>query len=99
MSGLNISCFLTEARWDIRMLFANRNSVLEMSIHSFGSSLYYNYSNPFSCSVVEAMHLGPKKQRLVEMLFNISQCREEQPYVDDWVLEGIRNINRIKYYY
>nr|KJB60775.1 hypothetical protein B456_009G325100 [Gossypium raimondii] len=99
MSGLNISCFLTEARWDIRMLFANRNSVLEMSIHSFESSLYYNYSNPVSCSVVEAMHLGRKKQRLVEMQFYRYQCREEQPYVDDWVLEGIRNINRIKYYY
>ncbi|TYH89272.1 hypothetical protein ES332_D01G247600v1 [Gossypium tomentosum] len=90
MSGLNVSCFLTETRWNVTVLFANRNSMLEMSIHSFESSLYYNYSNPISCAVVEAMHLGPKKQRLVEMQFNRAQCGEEQPYVDDWVLERIR---------
>ncbi|GMJ13950.1 hypothetical protein like AT3G52460 [Hibiscus trionum] len=90
MSGLNVSCFLTSTRWDITVLFANRNSVLEMSIHSFESWLYYNYSDPISCAVVEAMHLGPKKQRLVEMQFNSAQCGEEQPYVDDWVLEGIK---------
>ncbi|MBA0741051.1 hypothetical protein Gogos_014225, partial [Gossypium gossypioides] len=72
------------------MLFVNRNSMLEMSIHSFESSLYYNHNNPISCAVVEAMHLGPKKQRLVEMQFNRAQCGEEQPYVNDWVLERIR---------
>ncbi|KAE8731128.1 Exocyst subunit exo70 family protein A2 isoform 1 [Hibiscus syriacus] len=90
MSGLNVSCFLTRTRWDLSVLFANRNSVLEMSIHSFESSLYYNRSYPISCAVVEAIHLGPKKQRLVEMQFNNAQCGEEQPYVDDWVLEGMK---------
>ncbi|KAK8972487.1 hypothetical protein V6N11_018848 [Hibiscus sabdariffa] len=90
VSGLNVSCFLTSTRWDISVLFANRHSVLEMSIHRFESSLYYNYSNPISCAVVEAMHLGPKKQRLVEMQFNSAQCGDEQPYVEDWVLEGIK---------
>ncbi|KAE8726645.1 Exocyst subunit exo70 family protein A2 isoform 1 [Hibiscus syriacus] len=64
--------------------------VLEMSIHSFNSSLYYNHSNPISCAVVDAIHLGPKKQSLLKLLFNSAQCGEEQPYVDDWVLEGMK---------
>ncbi|XVE96305.1 hypothetical protein REPUB_Repub02eG0209800 [Reevesia pubescens] len=90
LSGLNISCFLTEASWDITLLFANQNNVLEMAIDSFESSLYYNYTSPISCAVMKAMHLGPKKQRLVQMKFNSAQCGEEQPYIDDSVLDGIR---------
>ncbi|XVE61405.1 hypothetical protein DITRI_Ditri06bG0037000 [Diplodiscus trichospermus] len=90
VSGLNVSCFLISASWDITLLFANQNSVLEISIDSFESSLYYNYSNPISCAVIKAMHLGPKKQRFVHMKFNSTQCGEEQPFIDDRVLEGIK---------
>ena len=39
---------------------------------------------------MKAMHLGPKKQRLVQNKFNSAQCGEEQPFIDDSVLEGIR---------
>ncbi|XVF76113.1 hypothetical protein PTKIN_Ptkin13bG0239600 [Pterospermum kingtungense] len=90
VSDLNVSCFLTATSWDITLLFANQNSVLEMAIDSFESSLYYNLTNPVSCAVTKAMHLGPKKQRLVLMKFNSEQCGEEQPFIDDGVLEGIR---------
>ncbi|XWS66586.1 hypothetical protein CRYUN_Cryun05aG0212400 [Craigia yunnanensis] len=90
VSGLNVSCFLTAATWDITLLLANQNSVLEMAIDSFESSLYYNCTNPISCAVMKAIHLGPKKQRLVLMKFNSDQCGEEQPFIDDRVLEGIR---------
>ncbi|WRX23294.1 hypothetical protein QQP08_015781 [Theobroma cacao] len=90
VSGLNASNFLTAASWDVTLLFANQNSVLQLAIDGFGSSLYYNYSNPISCAVMKAMHLGPKKQRLAQMKFNSTQCGEEQPFIDDRVLEGIR---------
>lgn len=90
VSDLNVSCFLTATNWDLTMLFGNQNSVLEMSIDSFESSLYYNFTNPISCAVTKAMHLGPKKQRLVQMKFNSQQCGEEQPFIDGRVLEGIR---------
>ncbi|XWS43349.1 hypothetical protein CRYUN_Cryun16bG0095300 [Craigia yunnanensis] len=72
------------------LLFANQNSVLEKAIDRFESPLYYNYTNPISCAVMKAMHLGPNKQRLVQMKFNSTHCGEDQPFIDDRVLEGIR---------
>ncbi|XVF47785.1 hypothetical protein PTKIN_Ptkin03bG0139000 [Pterospermum kingtungense] len=61
-----------------------------MVIDNFESSLYYNFTNPVSCAVTKEMHLGSKKQRLVQMKFNSELCGVEQPFIDDGVLEGIR---------
>ncbi|OMO68579.1 hypothetical protein COLO4_29585 [Corchorus olitorius] len=92
VSGLNVSNLLMATNWDITLLFANQNSELEVAIDRFRSLLYYNYTynDPISCAVTKAIHLGPKKQRVVQMKFNSTQCGEEQPFLDEKVLEGIK---------
>ncbi|GKV31920.1 hypothetical protein SLEP1_g40574 [Rubroshorea leprosula] len=89
-SNLNVSDSLTASSWETTLLFANRDTVLEIFMESFETLLYYNHSHPISCAVVKPIHLGPWRQRVVQAEFNGTQCGEEQPFVDEKVFEELR---------
>jgi hypothetical protein len=91
VSDLNVSNSISGANWDAMLLFGNRHSYFEISIESFESFVYYYHQDALSCALVESIHLGPKKQKLVQIKFNASGCGGgEQPFVEERVLKEIK---------
>ncbi|GAV57321.1 hypothetical protein CFOL_v3_00859 [Cephalotus follicularis] len=91
LSNLSVSNSLSTASWDTSFLFANQDSTFEIVIERYESLLFYiNQSDALSCAPVEPIHLGTKRQKLVQIKFNSTACAGEQPYIGDHMLEEIR---------
>ncbi|KAG6744969.1 hypothetical protein POTOM_051610 [Populus tomentosa] len=91
VSDLNVSNSISGANWDAMLLFGNRHSYFEISVEGFESFVYYYHQDALSCALVESIHLGPKKQKLVQIKFNASGCGGgEQPFVEERVLKEIK---------
>ncbi|KAM7264548.1 hypothetical protein ACFE04_002231 [Oxalis oulophora] len=94
LSNLNLSddSSLSTAKWDTKLLYANKGSMFEIYIQSQETVLCYNNqtSDPLSCASVGPISLGPKRQKLVEVMFNSSGCVGGQPYVGDEVVEEMK---------
>ncbi|KAJ4823746.1 hypothetical protein Tsubulata_005568 [Turnera subulata] len=91
VSDLNVSNSVSGANWDATLLFGNRHQVFEISIQTFETFVCYNHQDALSCALVEPLHLGPKKQKLVHISFNATGCGGgEQPFIEDIVLKQIK---------
>lgn len=92
VSYFNVSNSISGANWDASLLFGNRHRIFEIFIEKFESFVYYNHpDDALSCAVVEPIHLGPKRQKLVQIQFNVTGCGGgEQPFIEDRVLKEIK---------
>ncbi|XP_015886466.2 uncharacterized protein LOC107421696 [Ziziphus jujuba] len=88
-SNFDISSSPLLAKWNVELGIENRKENLKINVDEVTSLLYYK-DHEISCALVMMpFKVLSQKQRSIELHFDRKACGEEQPFLDDGVLNEL----------